>query len=74
MVRIVFILTNSTTQFINILTKNGAVVGHDLGPCTAEVGMVRIDNVVLVDTPGFDNMDTTDNDILSMVADRLTKT
>lgn len=57
-----------------MLTKNGAIVGHDLEPCTAEVGMVRVDNIVLVDTPGFDNMDTTDRDILSMVADRLTET
>ena len=57
-----------------MLTENGAIVGHDLEPCTAEVGMVRVDNVVLVDTPGFDNSDTTDSDILSMVAEWLTNT
>ena len=57
-----------------MLTKNRAIVGHNLEPCTAEVSMVRFDNIVLVDTPGFDNMDTTDRDILSMVADRLTET
>ena len=61
-------------QFINMLAENGAIVGHGLERCTAEVGMVRVDNVVLVDTPGFDNIDTTDRDILSMVADWLTKT
>jgi len=57
-----------------MLTENGAIVGHDLEPCTAEVGMVRVDNVVLVDTPGFDNIHTMDRDILTMVADWLTKT
>ena len=36
--------------------------------------MVRVDNVVLVDTPGFDNTDMTDSDVLSMVAEWLTNT
>ena len=57
-----------------MLTENGAIVGHDLELCTAEVGMVKVDNVVLVDTPGFDNTDTTDRDILGMVAEWLTNT
>jgi hypothetical protein len=57
-----------------VLAENGAIVAHDLERCTTEVGMVRVDNVVLVDTPGFDNSDTTDSDILSMVAEWLTNT
>ena len=57
-----------------MLTENGALVGHDLELGTAEVGMVKVNNVVLVDTPGFDNTDTTDRDILSMVAEWLTNT
>ena len=57
-----------------MLTEDGAIVGHDLELCTAEVGMVKVDNVVLVDTPGFDNTDTTDSDILSMVAEWSTNT
>ena len=61
-------------QFINMLTENGAIVRHDLESCTAGVGMVRVDNIVLVDTPGFDNTDTTDREILSMIADWLTNT
>ena len=55
-----------------MLTENGAFIGHDLELGTAEVGMVKVDNAVLVDTPGYDNTDTTDRGILSMVAEWVT--
>jgi len=57
-----------------MLTGNDAIVGHDLEPHTAEVSMSRIGNIVLVDTPGFDNTDKTDREILNMIADWLTHT
>jgi hypothetical protein len=57
-----------------MLTENDAIVGHDLESRTAEVNMSRIGNIVLVDTPGFDNTDKTDREILSMIADWLTHT
>ena len=57
-----------------MLIENDAIVGHDLESCTAEVSMVRIDDVVLVDTPGFDDTNKTDREILIMIADWLTNT
>jgi predicted GTPase len=57
-----------------MLTEHYAIVGHDLESCTAEVSMVRIDDVILVDTPGFDDTNKTDREILTMIADWLTNT
>ena len=57
-----------------MLTENDTIVGHDLESCTTELSMVKIDDIVLVDTPGFDDTNKTDREILSMIADWLTTT
>ena len=57
-----------------MLIKNDKIVGHDLESCTTELSMLRIDDIVLVDTPGFDDTNKTDREILSMIADWLTTT
>jgi predicted GTPase len=53
----------------------GIRVGHRLESCTTEVQSVKLlhldMNVVLVDTPGFDDTHKSDVDILKMIADWL---
>jgi hypothetical protein len=56
-------------------------VGHDLESCTSNVSNVRIPipemafgDLVFVDTPGFDDTNKSDVDILKMVADWLKST
>ena len=53
-------------------------MGHDLHSCTSEVTNVRLsipeiafEDLVFVDTPGFDDTHKKDVDILKMVADWL---
>jgi hypothetical protein len=61
--------------------QTAAVVGHGLGSCTKIVQAVSCPhpddirkNVVFVDTPGFDDTDTEDDDVLAQIARWLTKT
>lgn len=69
-------------QFINLATGHDQVViGHDLRSCTHEVQAFRCphpqDNgrsVVFIDTPGFDDTNTKDTDILQSIADWLENT
>jgi hypothetical protein len=56
-------------------------VGHDLQSCTTEISIVKFQclersdlDVVFVDTPGFDDTNKTDVQILEMIADWLNKT
>lgn len=57
-----------------------AGIGHSLQSCTSEIGIVRLQsheldfNIVLVDTPGFDDTTRSDVDILKMVSEWLRKT
>ena len=51
-------------------------VGHGLGSCTHQIQVVRcLDKqnrqIIFVDTPGFDDTNISDFDILQVVADRL---
>jgi len=61
-------------------SSNLAGVGHTLQSCTSEISIVRVQsvelgiNVVLVDTPGFDDTNRSDVDILKMVSKWLKKT
>lgn len=58
------------------------VIGHGLSSHTAQIKMYRLKfdsknveaNVVLVDTPGFDDSDVNDTVILQRIADWLTAT
>jgi hypothetical protein len=69
-------------QFINkaLGRENVAVTGHGLKSCTAEIRSYRCQhtdgsesNVVLVDTPGFDDTEIKDADILAGIAEWLKK-
>lgn len=53
---------------------NDSVIGHSLESCTKEVGMVKVQDIVLVDTPGFDDGEQTDREILTKLAEWLTVT
>jgi hypothetical protein len=67
-------------QFINTATgQPDTAVGHDLESCTSEVRAVSClhpDNsgrtVVFVDTPGFDDTNLNDTEILKAIANWLT--
>ena len=68
-------------QFINAITGLETGVGHDLESCTSNVSNVRLSipeiafgDLVFVDTPGFDDTNKKDVDILKMVADWLKST
>jgi predicted GTPase len=56
-------------------------VGHDLKPCNSEIQAFRCRhadgsgrNIVLVDTPGFDDADIKDTDVLESIAQWLAET
>ena len=57
------------------------MIGHDLDSCTQEVQAVRCShpdnpnrNVVFLDTPGFDDTDKTDAEVLMAIAHWLNTT
>jgi len=72
------------SQFIGAATGSDVGVGHELQSCTTEINMVKLDfvdsfertdfDIVFVDTPGFDDTNKTDVEILEMLADWLNKT
>lgn len=72
------------SSFIGTATRSDVGVGHALQSCTTEINMVKLDfvdsfertdfDIVFVDTPGFDDTNKTDVEILEMLADWLTKT
>ncbi|TDL17136.1 hypothetical protein BD410DRAFT_730453 [Rickenella mellea] len=66
------------SSFINSATGNSVKVGHDLESCTTEIGIIKCQfpercglDVVFVDTPGFDDTNKSDLEILEMVANWL---
>ncbi|KAG8800332.1 hypothetical protein FRB91_005936 [Serendipita sp. 411] len=68
------------TTFINCVAQRGDHgVGHDIESCTADVELIKVGhtigsrNVVLVDTPGFDDTYRSDIDILTMIAEFLVR-
>jgi len=70
------------SSFINIATgQTSAVIGHDLASCTEDVYAVSCPhpdgggrNIVFVDTPGFDDTERQDYDILNSIAEWLKQT
>ncbi|PUU73233.1 P-loop containing nucleoside triphosphate hydrolase protein [Tuber borchii] len=61
------------TSFINAITEEGLKVGHGLDSCTQEIQTANTTingrKVWLIDTPGFDDTNRSDVDILSTIAD-----
>ncbi|KDR74103.1 hypothetical protein GALMADRAFT_269593 [Galerina marginata CBS 339.88] len=69
------------SNIIDKLTGQDKRVGHSLKSCTSAVGAVRIrghpkydDRIVVVDTPGFDDTEKTDQEILQTIAEWLVTT
>ena len=65
-------------QFIGKVTGNDDGVGHTLTSCTSEVKVTKCEdptlaNIVLVDTPGFDDTRKTDLEILELISKWLNK-
>ncbi|KAI6104713.1 P-loop containing nucleoside triphosphate hydrolase protein [Pisolithus croceorrhizus] len=60
---------------VNVTKQEGKDVGHDLTPYTSEIKATKCEvegsNIVLVDTPGFDNTNISDLDILKLISDWL---
>ena len=62
-------------EFIGkVADRDDIGVGHDLQSCTTEVRALRVrtpemgKNIILVDTPGFDDTHKSDYEILELIA------
>jgi len=67
------------TTFISRATGRGDLkIGHDIDSCTQEVTPIIFDlngqRITLIDTPGFDDSERSDTDILTLVANYMAKT
>ncbi|KAH8645555.1 P-loop containing nucleoside triphosphate hydrolase protein [Ilyonectria robusta] len=67
------------TTFISKASgRNDLEIGHDIDSCTRDVIPVTFNldkqKVTLIDTPGFDDSDKSDSDILGLVASYMAKT
>lgn len=66
------------TTFTNLITNARLKVGHGLGSCTTEIQLagLKLDgkDVVLIDTPGFDDTDRSQGDVLNQIATFLKQT
>ncbi|KAL1590965.1 hypothetical protein WHR41_00395 [Cladosporium halotolerans] len=64
------------STFISKCTEKEVSIGHNLQACTQEVGVFlcksRDFNIYLVDTPGFDDTDRSDTEVLKEIASWLT--
>ena len=74
------LIFDTGTQFINHATQKTSDVGHGLQPGTINIQPIRAthpttdDPVIFVDTPGFDNPDRSDMEILTMITGWLKQT
>ena len=60
-------------QFINLISGSDLRVGDELTSCTSDVQLARpfeLDGrmITLIDTPGFDDTNKSDTDILKLIA------
>ena len=70
------LFVNLNTKFINIASDSNLRVSDSLMSCTDKIELSRpfqLDGkeVILVDTPGFDDTAKSDSDVLSLVCDYL---
>jgi hypothetical protein len=76
-----FLVFHLVLKIIDVLTNQpGRRSGSHLESCTTEVRAVRLynhpvhgDRLVFVDTPGFDNIDKSDLEILQIISNWLQK-
>ncbi|KAF9533597.1 hypothetical protein CPB83DRAFT_845536 [Crepidotus variabilis] len=70
--------TGKSTFVNTVAGRDASPVGDDLSSCTKEIKVVECEvqgrQIVLVDTPGFNDTNLTDMDILRMIADWLKQT
>lgn len=73
-----FLSLISYPQFVNLASGSDLPVGHGLQSCTEELQHAQFDyngrQVVLVDTPGFDDTKRSDTEVLKLIAAFLTTT
>jgi len=67
------------TTFVNRLTESSLKVGNDLESCTSEIQVseeiiLEGRRVILIDTPGFDDTNKSDTDVLKLIAAFLAET
>ncbi|KAF9489918.1 hypothetical protein BDN71DRAFT_1525719 [Pleurotus eryngii] len=69
------------SSFINMATGNVTGVGHDLESCTNSIDILKfqciersMQDIIFVDTPGFDDTHKSDVEILEMIAGWLKQT
>ncbi|KZT74204.1 hypothetical protein DAEQUDRAFT_702482 [Daedalea quercina L-15889] len=66
------------TTFINCAAKSNLVVGHTLQSCTSDIQTAPMqlghEQVTLIDTPGFDDTEIPQTEILQLIATFLQKT
>lgn len=60
-------------QFVNRVSRSCLKVGDDLESCTSEIQasdefILEGRRVVLIDTPGFDDTNKSDTDVLKLIA------
>ncbi|TKA64677.1 hypothetical protein B0A49_13161 [Cryomyces minteri] len=65
------------SSFISLCSKNPIKVGHDLEACTAVVDVYAVEwtesaTVFLIETPGFDDTNRSDTEVLREIATLLT--
>jgi hypothetical protein len=68
-------------KFIHTATGGGGLVGHELESCTTEISITKFQcpersdlDILFVDTPGFDDTNKSDVEILDMIAEWLKTT
>lgn len=66
------------STFVSLCTNEDVEIGHDLHGCTQEVVAYRCQysssvDIYLIDTPGFDDTNRSDSDILKTIAEWMTR-
>ncbi|PCH42116.1 nucleoside triphosphate hydrolase protein [Wolfiporia cocos MD-104 SS10] len=66
------------TTFVNLISHSNLEVGHGLASCTADMQIVEMEfagqQITLVDTPGFDDTERPQADVLKQIATFLQRT
>lgn len=69
------------STFIRVATGVDVAIGDELEPCTSEISMIKLPNselsendIIFIDTPGFDTLEVSESDILKQLSDFLRST
>jgi len=68
-------------QFIRAATGVEVDIGNELEPCTSEISMIKLsdhglsdNDIMFIDTPGFDTLEVSEADVLKQLSEWLRKT